>query len=90
MHFLDNVEQLHETVRTSPPWIPELDYLGKEMRPIAELRTGEQSHLFVRGLTVAHFDAVLKQNAQARRFLAGDIHAELAYHGVAAFVHAVA
>jgi pimeloyl-ACP methyl ester carboxylesterase len=25
MHFMDNVEQLHETVRTSPPWILELD-----------------------------------------------------------------
>jgi hypothetical protein len=25
MHFMDNVEQLHEAVRTSPPWIPELD-----------------------------------------------------------------
>src|SRR5260370_10139773 len=22
MHFMDNVEQLHEAVRTSPPWIP--------------------------------------------------------------------
>jgi hypothetical protein len=69
MHFMDNVEQLHETARTSPPWIPELEYLQKEMRPIAELCTSEQSHLFVRGLTVAHFDAVLKQNDQARRFL---------------------
>jgi dienelactone hydrolase len=88
MHFMDDVEQLHETVRTSPPWIPELEYLQKEMRPIAELCTGEQSHLFVRGLTVAHFDAVLKQNDQARRFLAGDIQAELASRGVEAFVHA--
>ena len=90
MHFMDNVEQLHETVRTSPPWIPELDYLQKEMRPIAELCTGEQSHLFVRGLTVAHFDAVLKRNDQAHRFLAGDIQAELASRGVEAFVHAAA
>jgi len=90
MHFLDNVEQLHEAVRTSPPWIPELDYLQKEMRPIAELCTGEQSHLFVRGLTLAHFDAVLKQNDEARRFLTGNIQAELASHGVEAFVHAAA
>ena len=90
MHFMDNVEQLHEAVRTSPPWIPELDYLQKEMRPIAELCTGEQSHLFVRGLTVAHFDAVLKQNDEARRFLAGNIQAELASRGVEAFVHAAA
>jgi hypothetical protein len=47
--------------------------LQKEMRPIAELCTGEQSHWFVRGLSVGHFDAVLKQNDEARRFLAGDI-----------------
>jgi dienelactone hydrolase len=84
MHFMDNVEQLHETVRTSPPWIPELSYLQREMRPIAELCTGEQSHLFVRGLAVAHFDAVLKQNVQALRFLAGDIQTELATRGVEA------
>ena len=90
MHFMDNVEQLHETARTSPPWIPELDYLQKEMRPIAELCTSEQSHSFVRGLTVAHFDAVLKQNDEARRFLAGDIQTELASRGVEAFVHAAA
>jgi len=90
MHFMDNVEQQHEAVRTSPPWIPELDYLQKEMRPIAELCTGNQSHLFVRGLTVAHFDAVLKQNHEAQRFIAGDIQAELAARGVVAFVHAAA
>jgi hypothetical protein len=90
MHFMDNVEQLHEAARTSPPWAPELDYLQKEMRPITELCTGDQSHLFVRGLTVAHFDAVLKQNDQARQFLAGDIQAELASRGVEAFVHAAA
>jgi predicted dienelactone hydrolase len=90
MHFMDNVEQLHEAVRTSPPWIPELDYLQKEMRPFAELCTGEQSHLFVRGLTVAHLDAVLKQSDEARRFLAGNIQAELASHGVEAFVHSAA
>jgi hypothetical protein len=87
---MDNVEQLHETVRTSPPWIPELDYLQREMRPIAELCTGEQSHLFVRGLAVAHFDAVLMQNDQARRFLTGDIQAELESRSVEAFVHGTA
>jgi len=90
MHFMDNVEQLHETVRTSPPWMPELDYLQKEMRPINELCTGEQSHLFARGLTVGHFDAVLKQHDEAGRFLAGDIQTELASRGIDAFVHAAA
>ena len=88
MHFMDDVEQQHESVRTSPPWIPELDYLQKEMRPIAELCTAKQSHLFVRGLTVAHFDAALKHDDDARRFLAHDIQAELASRSVEAFVHA--
>ncbi|HEX7794740.1 MAG TPA: alpha/beta fold hydrolase, partial [Vicinamibacterales bacterium] len=73
MHFMNNIERLHEAVRTSPPSIPELDYLQKEMRPIAELCTAEQSHLFVRALTVAQFDAVLKHDNDARRFLADDI-----------------
>ena len=88
MHFMDNVEQMHEALRTSPPWIPELDYLQKEMRPIAELCTAEQSHLFVRGLTVAHFDAALKCDDEARRFLADDIEAEHASRCIEAFVHA--
>jgi predicted dienelactone hydrolase len=88
MHFMDNVEQLHEAVRTSPPWITELDYLQKEMRPIAELCTAEQSHLFVRGLAVAHFDAVPKHDDEASRFLADDIQAKLASLNVEAFVHA--
>ena len=88
MHFMDNVEQLHEAVRTSPPWMPELDYLQKEMRPIAELCTAEQSHLFVRGLAVAHFDAVLKHDDEASRFLADDIQAKLGSRNVEAFVHA--
>jgi hypothetical protein len=70
--------------------IPELDYLQREMRPIGELCTGDQSHLFVRALTVAHFDAVLKRNDEARRFLAGDLRAELASRGVEAFVYAAA
>jgi hypothetical protein len=87
LHFMDNVEQLHEAVRTSPPFIPELEYLQREMRPIAELCTGEQSHLFVRGLTLAHFDAALKQSDEVQQFLGGDIQAELASHGVEVFVH---
>ena len=61
MHFMDNVEELHETVRTMP-WPGDLAWLPKEMRPIAELCSGEQAHLFVRGLTLCHMDAVLKQH----------------------------
>ncbi len=69
LHFLDDVEQLHETVRAMP-FPGELAWISKEMQPIADLCSGEQAHLFVRGLALCHLDAVLKQQADAHRFLA--------------------
>jgi hypothetical protein len=57
------------------------------MRPIAELSSGEQAHTFVRGLTLAHFDATLRQIEAADRFLSSDVEADLAARGVDAFVH---
>jgi hypothetical protein len=86
MHFMDDVENLHETVRTMQ-WPGELAWLPKEMRPIAELCSGEQAHLFVRGLTLCHMDAVLKGLEAAQRFLAGDIESELAARGIDVIVH---
>jgi len=82
MHFMDDAEELHETVRTTPPWTAELAWLPQEMQPIAELCSGEQAHRFVRGLTLCHMDAVLRRQEEARRFLVGDIEAELARRGV--------
>ena len=81
MHFMDNVEEMHEAVRMSP-WTGELAWMPKEMRPIAELCSGEEAHLFVRGLTLCHLDAVLKLKQSAQRFLQGDVEAELALRGV--------
>ena len=75
LHFMDDVEQLHETVRKLP--YPGVD----EMRPITELCSGEQAYLFSRGLTVCHMDATLKEQEAAQRFWAGDIQAELAKRG---------
>ena len=86
MHFMDNVEAMHEAVRTMP-WGGELAWLPKEMRPIAELCSGAQAHLFVRGLTLCHMDAILKRREAARQFLDGDVEAALAARGVEAFVH---
>jgi len=86
MHFMDNVEQLHETVRTMA-WTGELAWIPKEMRPMAELCSGEQAHLFVRGLTLCHMDATLGRQEEAQRFLIGDLEAELAGRGVDVMVH---
>ncbi|HJR07854.1 MAG TPA: dienelactone hydrolase family protein [Pyrinomonadaceae bacterium] len=81
MHFMDNVEELHEAVRAMP-FTGELAWLPEEMRPIAELCSGQQAHLFVRGLTLCHLDATLKRHEEAQRFLDSDIQAELAARGV--------
>jgi predicted dienelactone hydrolase len=85
-HFLDNAEQIHETVRnmTFPPY---LTWMTEQMRPISELCSGSHAESFVRALTLSHMDAILKQQEDARRFLAGDIEAELASRGVDVLVH---
>lgn len=85
MHFMDNVEELHEAVRTMP-WPGELSWLPTEMKPITELCSGEQAHLFVRGLTLCHMDATLKRHEEAQSLLAGDIEAALASRGVEVIV----
>jgi dienelactone hydrolase len=80
-HFLDDVEGEHEALRamTLPgdaAWIP------AAMLPMSELCSGAQAHDFVRGLTLAHFDATLRQSGAAERFLAGGAVAALAAQGV--------
>ncbi len=86
LHFMDDVEELHETVRKIV-WPGELAWLPKQMRPIAELCSGQQAHLFVRGLTLCHMDAILRQKEEAQQFLVGDIEAELARRGVEVIAH---
>ncbi len=86
LHFMDNVEQLHEAVRAMS-FPGELAWIQQEMRPIAELCSGEQAHTFVRGLTLCHLDAVLKRDEKARQFLDGNLEAELEARGVDAIVH---
>ena len=61
-------------------WIP------AAMRPMSELCSGEQAHLFVRGLTLAHLDAALNRSQAAEEFLALHAEAELAARGVEAAV----
>ena len=86
LHFMDNVEEMHEAVRKMP-WTGELAWIPKEMRPIAELCSGEQAHLFVRGLSLCHMDAMLRRQEEAQRFLLGDLEAELAVRGVDGIVY---
>lgn len=85
MHFMDDVEQLHEAVR-GMPFTGELAWVPREMRPIEELCSEAEAHLFVRGLTLCHLDAVLEEREQARQFLSGPVETELARRGVAGVV----
>lgn len=86
LHFIDNVEQEHEAFRTVP--MPaEVAQMQKEMRPIAELCSGEQAHLWVRGLTLAHMDAFLRDRHEARLFLAGDVEGEMKKRGLDVILH---
>jgi dienelactone hydrolase len=85
-HFIDNVEAEHEAARAmsfpgDAAWIP------AAMRPIGELCSGEQAHLFMRGLTLAHLDATLRQSPAASTFLSGDVLSVLASHGVAGLTY---
>ena len=58
MHFVDNVEQAHEELRAAslPPWA---SWISREMRPIAELCSGEEAHRQIKSHTLAHLNAVL-------------------------------
>jgi predicted dienelactone hydrolase len=87
MHFMDDVEQMHEAVRKMP-FPAESSWIQQEMRPAAELCSGADAHLFVRGLTQCHLDAILRGQEEARRLLAGDIKTELAERGVDVIAHA--
>jgi dienelactone hydrolase len=87
MHFVDDVEQAHEAFRTMSPVPPELAEMQREMIPIVQLSSGEQAHLWIRGLTLAHMDAFLKDQRNAKQFLAGNIEGELAKRGVEVMPH---
>lgn len=85
LHFIDDVERTHEAFRTAPLSGPAAQ-IQQRMRPIAELCSGEESHLMVRGLTVAHFDATIRGSLPAQRFLNGDLAAALADRGIDATI----
>jgi len=85
-HFCDHVEQVHERARTLPR-TGDTAWMAEAMPPIGALCPGEHAYLSVRGLGLAHMDAVLKGHEGARCFLASDLEALLAGRGVDVIVH---
>ena len=75
-HFMDDPERMHELVRGAK-WPGELAWIPEAMRPITELCSGETAHDCARGLALAHFDATLRDDAEAAAFLQRDLAPEL-------------
>jgi predicted dienelactone hydrolase len=81
LHFMDRIEENHELFRSMPQdelFRPAIE----RMRPMAELAPEGHAYAAVRGLGLAHMDAVLKGNEAAARFLAEDAGAALAAQGI--------
>lgn len=70
LHFLDHAGELHELFRqTSRPALYGLRDLA--MRPFSELLGEAQAHALVASLTLAHLDAALRGDADARAWREG-------------------
>jgi dienelactone hydrolase len=59
------------------------EHFADEFEQRAGLYAPAQAHLAVRGLTLCHLDATLRQHLPARQFWLGDVEAALAARGVA-------
>jgi len=68
LHFVDDVASAHEAMRAMRS-VPELSWAA-EMEPLEALRPPGEAHRLVRGLTLAHFDASLRERSEAERLLA--------------------
>ncbi len=79
IHWVDNAEMIHETMRARyaggefPD--PEIDgpTLAKAMRPFAELCPAEHAQEVMRSITLAQFEANLKESNEAKAFLENDL-----------------
>ena len=81
--LLPGVERLRELSDQCFAWQDELFRPAiSRMRPMADLTGETATYAAVRGLGLAHMDAVLNGNEAAARFLAGDVAAALAAHGM--------
>lgn len=68
MHFCDRAAEMHEMFRAMPPPGAFAD-VAKSVPPMSELVGEDAGYQFVRGLGLAHFDAVLRGNEAAAALL---------------------
>jgi dienelactone hydrolase len=89
-HFCDRVEQTHDLFKTLGPMLvgsvegaPDMTEVLAGMKASAELCPGEHAYALLQGLGLAHMDACLKDDADARAFMAQDLVGVMADRGVA-------
>jgi hypothetical protein len=71
LDFMDNAEEVHETFRTSNLG-DQCAEIQRDVTPSAQLVSGATAHAFASGLSVAHFDTILRRHSSAR-FLEVDL-----------------
>jgi hypothetical protein len=88
---LEGMYELFERTRATKQMVilrrADHDHFMDDFEPQPGLCSAQEAHVFVCGLTLCHLDAVLRQQALAQQFLAGDVEAELAARGVDAIVY---
>lgn len=88
IHWADNAEQIHETMRlrylSGEHPDPELDgpALGTAMRPFSELCPADHATQVMRSIVLAHFEANLNGSGDAKAFLANDLTGTFAVRGI--------
>jgi dienelactone hydrolase len=86
MHFCDRAAQAHEMFRTFPPPGFFAD-AARATAPFAELCAEQPACEAIRGLALAHMDAVLRSHPLAAEFMLGDLGARLGARGIDVVVH---
>jgi predicted dienelactone hydrolase len=83
MHFCDGSREIHELFRGMPIKLVET---AAALPPFDELAPAKHGHLAANGLGLAHLDAHLRGDAEARAWLGADLAARLAAHAIGATV----
>jgi hypothetical protein len=72
LDFMDNAEEVHETFRTSNLGDQCVE-IQHDVTPAAQLVSGATAHAFASGLSVAHFDTILRRHSSEKRFFEVDL-----------------
>jgi predicted dienelactone hydrolase len=86
LHFCDRAEEVHEMFRLMPP-PGAFAAAARSTPPIDELCPAAHARDAIRGLGLAHMDAVLKAHAGAAALVAGDVRSLLGDRGIRVAVH---